>query len=142
MTLKGTNLWDGGGVKSDDYSVYYSSTYLSEIPSTFPSEDKTFYAIWFDTSLLSDGTMTIINPASTDIALTVTVSGTTITANCTHESSDLTEVSWYLDGVLQSDGDATETTISDVATGTHTLYVVASDGYETYTIRAKVTISE
>ncbi|MCR4789693.1 MAG: hypothetical protein K5839_01285 [Treponemataceae bacterium] len=85
----------------------------------------------------SESSMT--NPSATDITLTVSVSGTTITATCTHSGTDITSCSWYLDDEEQS-GTSSSITISDVSSGSHTILVVASDGYSTYTKTATATI--
>ena len=81
----------------------------------------------------------MINPGTTDITLTVEVTGTTITASCTRSGTDITSCTWYLNGVAQS-GTSSSFTKNDVSAGTYTLFVVAKDGYAEYTASATVTV--
>ena len=81
----------------------------------------------------------MINPGTTDITLTVEVTGTTITASCTRSGTNITSCTWYLNGVEQS-GTSSLFTKNDVSAGTYTLFVVARDGYAEYTASATVTV--
>ena len=81
----------------------------------------------------------MINPGTTDITLTVEVTGTTITASCTRSGTNITSCTWYLNGVAQS-GTSSSFTKNDVSAGTYTLFVVAEDGYAEYTASATVTV--
>ena len=112
-------------------------SWSSEIATIFPSANAIYTAQWQE---IGNGDSGLQNPASSDIVLTVTVIGTTVTASCSHSSSALTQCIWYLDGVEQS-GRTSSITINGVSSGKHTVTVWATDGFADYIKTASVTVN-